>query len=154
MANRRAPRLHLIDGSGYIYRAFHALPALNTSRGLPTNAVLGFANMLSKLLREEGPEHVAVIFDAPGETFRDTLYAAYKETRGPMPDELRPQIPYIRRLVTALRLPVIVQPGVEADDVLGTLAAQAGRAGLETVIVDKNPAFDAHTVAATRDDPI
>src|SRR5262245_46379548 len=135
MANPRAQRLHLIDGSGYIYRAFHALPALNTSRGLPTNAVLGFANMLSKLLREERPDHVAVIFDAPGETFRDALYASYKETRGPMPDELRPQIPYIRRLVTALRLPVIVQPGVEADDVLGTLAAQAGRAGLETVIV-------------------
>ena len=135
MANRRAPRLHLIDGSGYIYRAFHALPALNTSRGVPTNAVLGFANMLSKLLREESPEHVAVIFDAPGETFRDALYASYKETRAPMPDELRPQIPYIRRLVTALRLPVIVQPGVEADDVLGTLAAQAGSAGLETVIV-------------------
>jgi len=112
MANRPAPRLHLIDGSGYVYRAFHALPALSTSRGLPTNAVLGFANMLSKLLREERPDHVAVVFDAPGGTFRDTLYAAYKETRGPMPDELRPQIPYIRRLVAALRLPVIEEPGV------------------------------------------
>src|SRR5262249_2382752 len=134
-ANRRAPRLHLIDGSGYVYRAFHALPALNTSRGLPTNAVLGFANMLSKLLREEGPDHVAVVFDAPGGTFRDALYASYKETRGPMPDELRPQIPYIRRLVTALRLPVIEEAGVEADDVLGTLAGQAGASGLETVIV-------------------
>jgi len=131
----RTPRLHLIDGSGYVYRAFHALPALNTSRGVPTNAVLGFANMLSKLLREEGPDHVAVVFDAPGGTFRDEIYAGYKETRGPMPDELRPQIPYIRRLVAALRLPVIEQPGVEADDVLGTLAAQAGAAGLETVIV-------------------
>ena len=87
MANRPAPRLHLIDGSGYVYRAFHALPALSTSRGLPTNAVLGFANMLSKLLREEGPERVAVIFDAPGETFRDALYASYKETRAPMPDD-------------------------------------------------------------------
>jgi DNA polymerase-1 len=135
MANRPAPRLHLIDGSGYVYRAFHALPALSTSRGLPTNAVLGFANMLSKLLREERPDHVAVVFDAPGGTFRDTLYAAYKETRAPMPDELRPQIPYIRRLVAALRLPVIEEPGVEADDVLGTLAAQASRTGLETVIV-------------------
>ncbi len=135
MANVHAPRLHLIDGSGYVYRAFHALPALNTSRGLPTNAVLGFANMLSKLLREERPDHVAVVFDAPGETFRDALYAAYKETRAPMPEELRPQIPYIRRLVTALRLPVIEQAGVEADDVIGTLATQASLAGLETVIV-------------------
>jgi DNA polymerase-1 len=130
-----AQRLHLIDGSGYVYRAFHALPALNTSRGVPTNAVLGFANMLSKLFREEIPEHVAVVFDAPGETFRDALYPGYKETRGPMPDELRAQIPYIRRLVTALRLPVIEEAGVEADDVLGTLAKQAAAAGIETVIV-------------------
>jgi DNA polymerase I len=130
-----AHRLHLIDGSGYVYRAFHALPALSTSRGLPTNAVLGFANMLSKLLREERPDHVAVVFDAPGETFRDALYARYKETRAPMPDELRPQIPYIRRLVTALRLPVIEEQGVEADDVIGTLARQAGEAGYHTVIV-------------------
>jgi len=128
-------RLHLIDGSGYVYRAFHALPALNTSRGVPTNAVLGFANMLSKLLREETPDHVAVVFDAPGGTFRDALYAGYKETRGPMPDELRPQIPYIRRLVAALRLPVIEEAGVEADDVLGTLAKQATAAGIQTVIV-------------------
>src|SRR5262249_15294507 len=110
-ANRRAPRLHLIDGSGYVYRAFHALPALNTSLGILTNAVLGYANMLPKLLLEEGPYHVAVVFDAPGGTFRDVLYASYKETRGPMPDELRPQIPYIRRLVTALRLPVIEEAG-------------------------------------------
>src|SRR5262245_8311132 len=103
----RTPRLHLIDGSGYVYRAFHALPALNTSRGVPTEAVIGCAITLSKRLREEGPDHVAVVFDARGGTFRDEIYAGYKETRGPMPDELRPQIPYIRRLVTALRLPVI-----------------------------------------------
>src|SRR5262249_55725480 len=130
-----AHRLHLIDGSGSVYRAFHALPALSTSRGLPTNAIFGFANMLSKLMREESPDHVAVVFDAPGETFRDALYAGYKETRAPMPSELRPQIPYIRRLVAALRLPVIEEPGVEADDVIGTLAKQAGEAGYETVIV-------------------
>jgi DNA polymerase-1 len=132
---RAAPRLHLIDGSGHVYRAFHALPALSTSRGLPTNAILGFAKVVSKLLREESPDHVAVVFDAPGETFRDALYAGYKESRGPMPDELRPQLPYIRRLVAALRLPVIEEPGVEADDVIGTLAAQASAAGIETVIV-------------------
>ena len=135
MPRHDPPRLYLVDGSGYVYRAFHALPGLSTSRGVPTNAVLGFANMLSKLLREHRPEHVAVVFDAPGATFRDELYAGYKQARAPMPDELRPQIPYIRRLVSALRLPVIEEPGVEADDVLGTLAAQAGAAGLETVVV-------------------
>ena len=135
MPQRNAARLFLIDGSGYVYRAFHALPALSTSRGVPTNAVLGFANMLAKLLREHPPEHIAVVFDAPGATFRDALYEGYKEARPAMPDELRPQIPYIRRLVEALRLPVIEEPGVEADDVLGTLATQASTAGIETVIV-------------------
>jgi len=129
------PRLYLIDGSGYVYRAFHALPGLGTSRGLPTNAVYGFTNMVAKLLREERPRHLAVVFDLPGETFRDQLYADYKATRAPVPDELRPQIGYVRKVVEALRLPVVEVPGVEADDVIGTLARQASRAGLETVIV-------------------
>jgi len=129
------PRLFLIDASGYVYRAFHALPALNTSRGLPTNATLGFANMVAKLLREEKADYVAAVFDAPGETFRDELYAEYKGNRSPMPDDLRQQIPYIRKLVAALRLPVIEVAGVEADDVIGTLAARAAAEGLETVIV-------------------
>ena len=128
-------RLYLIDGSGYVYRAFHALPRLSTSRGLPTNAALGFANMLAKLLREEQPRYTAVVFDAPGETFRDSLYAEYKQNRPTLPDELRPQLGYIRRIVDAFRLPVIEVAGVEADDVIGTLAAQAGAAGLETVVV-------------------
>src|SRR6184192_4876895 len=83
------PRLYLIDGSGYVYRAFHALPGLGTTRGVPTNAVYGFTNMLAKLLREERPRHLAVVFDLPGETFRDQLYADYKATRAPVPDELR-----------------------------------------------------------------
>src|SRR5438034_10549594 len=129
------PRLYLIDGSGYVYRAFHALPGLGTTRGVPTNAVYGFTNMLAKLLREERPRHVAVVFDAPGGTFRDGLYADYKATRAPLPDELRPQLGYVRKIVAALRLPVVEVPGVEADDVIGTLARQAGRTGLETVIV-------------------
>ena len=129
------PRLYLIDGSGYVYRAFHALPGLGTTRGVPTNAVYGFTNMLAKLLREEQPRHVAVVFDAPGGTFRDGLYADYKATRAPLPDELRPQLGYVRKIVAALRLPVVEVPGVEADDVIGTLARQAGATGLETVIV-------------------
>src|SRR5438477_6808311 len=129
------PRLFLVDGSGYVYRAFHALPGLGTTRGVPTNAVYGFTNMLAKLLREEQPHHVAVVFDAPGGTFRDGLYADYKATRAPLPDELRPQLGYVRKIVAALRLPVVEVPGVEADDVIGTLARQAGRTGFETVIV-------------------
>jgi DNA polymerase-1 len=128
-------RLFLIDASGYVYRAFHALPALNTSRGLPTNATLGFANMLAKLLRIEKPDFLAVVFDTPGETFRDAMFAEYKQHRAPMPDDLRPQIPYIHRLVAALRLPVIQEPGVEADDVIGTLATLAEAQDLDTVIV-------------------
>jgi DNA polymerase-1 len=129
------PRLYLIDGSGYVYRAFHALPGLTTTRGLPTNAVYGFTTMLAKLLREEAPRWVAVVLDAPGETFRDGLYAEYKANRAPIPDELRPQIGYVRRVVEAMRLPVVEVAGVEADDVIGTLAGAASRAGLETVIV-------------------
>jgi DNA polymerase-1 len=142
-------RLYLVDGSGYIYRAFHAIPALSTSRGVPTNAVYGFATMLSKLLRTEQPTYVAVVFDAPGTTFRDDLYAAYKENRAPMPPELRPQLGLIRRLVEALRLPIVEVPGVEADDAIGTLAQAAARAGLETVIVtgdkDMMQLVDEHT---------
>ena len=129
------PRLYLIDASGYVYRAFHALPALNTTRGVPTNAVYGFTTMLTKLLREERPPAIAVVFDAPGDTFRDELFDEYKANRTPMADELRPQLGYVRRVVEAMRLPVIEVRGVEADDVIGTLAAQAARAGMGTVIV-------------------
>ena len=129
------PRLYLIDGSGYIHRAYHALPALTTSRGVPTNAVLGFARMLAKLLRAEEASHVIVVFDAPGPTFRQEMYDGYKSHRPPMPDDLRAQIPYIRRLVDAMRVPVMEMSGVEADDVIGTLASQADAAGLETVVV-------------------
>ena len=132
MARRR---LFLIDASGYVYRAFHALPALTNSRGVPTNATLGFANMVAKLLRTEKPDYLVVVFDAPGETFRDALFAEYKQNRAPMPDDLRPQLPYIRKVVAALRLPVIEVQGVEADDVIGTLATQAAAMDLETVIV-------------------
>ncbi|MFN8544022.1 MAG: DNA polymerase I [Candidatus Binatia bacterium] len=130
-----ATTLYLVDGSGYVYRAFHAIQGLATSRGLPTNAVYGFTTMLAKLLRDERPDHVVVVFDAPGETFRDRLFAEYKQHRPPMPSELLPQLRYIRQVVAALRLPVLEVPGVEADDVIGTLARKAGAAGLATVIV-------------------
>jgi DNA polymerase-1 len=128
-------RLYLIDASGYVHRAFHALPQLTTTRGQPTNAILGFARMLGKLLREEQATRLIVVFDAPGRTFRADMYAGYKEHRTPAADELRSQFPYVRRLVEAMRLPTLEVPGVEADDVIGTLVRQAEAAGLETVVV-------------------
>src|SRR5690242_16404914 len=94
--------------------------------------------MLAKLLREEHPRHVAVVFDAPGGSFRDGLYADYKATRAPLPDELRPQLGYVRKIVDALRLPVVEVAGVEADDVIGTLARQARAAGVDTVLVTQD----------------
>jgi DNA polymerase-1 len=127
-------RLVLIDGSGYIYRAFHALPPLTTSKGQPTGAIYGFLNMLQKLRTEQRPDLIAVVMDASGPTFRDELYADYKAHREAMPDELRAQIEPLAAIVRALGLPLLCEPGVEADDVIGTLARQAAAAGLDTVI--------------------
>ena len=115
----------LVDGSSYLYRAFHAMPGLNNSEGQPTGAVYGVVNMLKSLLKEYQPERIAVVFDAKGKTFRDEMYPDYKANRPPMPDEMRSQIPYLHSLVEALGLPLLVIEGVEADDVIGTLAAQA-----------------------------
>lgn len=129
-------RVWLVDGSGIIFRAFHALPTLATRRGLPTGAAYGFTSMLAKLLREEGVTHVAVVFDAPGrKTFRSEAYAEYKATRPGMPSELTPQVPYIHRVVAALGIQTIELPGVEADDVIGTLARRAADAGIDVRIV-------------------
>jgi DNA polymerase-1 len=136
-----ATRLYLVDGSSYVFRAFHAIPFLSTSKGVPTNAVYGFATMLLKLLREERPSHLAMVFDAPGETFRDELFADYKANRSALPDELAPQLPIIRRLVAALAIPVLEQRGVEADDVIGTLATRAAADGVEVVIVTGDKDF-------------
>ena len=124
----------LVDGSSYLYRAFHALPPLATSNGQPTGAVRGVASMLRKLLADYRPTHMAVVFDAKGKTFRDELFEQYKAQRPPMPDELRAQVEPLYRLVTAMGLPLIVEEGVEADDVIGTLALQAGNAGRPVVI--------------------
>jgi DNA polymerase-1 len=116
-----AERLFLLDGPGYLYRAYHALPFLSTSKGVPAHAVFGMSTMVWKLLREEEPDYMAVAWDPPGPTFRDERFEAYKETRAPMPGDLRPQIPLVRELFGALRLPVLEVPGFEADDVLGTI---------------------------------
>jgi len=129
-----ARKLVLVDGSSYLYRAFHALPPLTNSKGEPTGAVLGVLNMLNKLLKEEMPDRVAVVFDAPGRTFRDDLFEQYKAHRPPMPDELRAQIQPLLDAVTAMGLPVMRISGVEADDVIGTLAKRGAESGLTVLI--------------------
>jgi DNA polymerase-1 len=127
-------KLVLVDGSGYLYRAFHALPPLANSRGEPTGAVLGVVNMLNKLCREESPELIAVVFDAPGRTFRDELFEQYKAQRTPMPDDLRSQLQPLLDCVEALGLPLLRISGVEADDVIGTLAKQAAAQDFDVLI--------------------
>jgi len=130
----KKPPLILVDGSSYLYRAFHALPPLTTSKGQPTGAVYGVVNMLKKLMADYQPQYMAVVFDAKGKNFRHDLYAEYKAHRPPMPDELRAQIEPLHELVTALGLPKLVVEGVEADDVIGTLAMQAAKQGMEVLI--------------------
>ncbi|WP_455211341.1 DNA polymerase I [Kaarinaea lacus] len=126
--------LILVDGSSYLYRAFHALPALSNSKGNPTGAVYGVVNMLRKLLHQYQPQHIAVIFDAKGKTFRDDIYPEYKANRPPMPDELSAQIEPLHNIIRAMGIPLLMVEGVEADDVIGTLAAQAAQQGMETLI--------------------
>ncbi len=127
-------KLLLVDGSSYLYRAFHAMPSLNNSKGEQTGAVYGMTNMLRRLLREYGDHHMAVIFDAPGKTFRDDLYPEYKANRPAMPEELVAQIEPIHEIVRALGIPLLQVEGVEADDVIGTLAERARNDGFEVVI--------------------
>ncbi|MAC32617.1 MAG: DNA polymerase I [Haliea sp.] len=128
------PPLVLVDGSSYLYRAFHALPPLTTSRGEPSGAVKGVISMLRRLCRDYPDSPVVVIFDAPGKTFRDELFEEYKAHRPPMPDELRAQVEPIHALVRAMGLPLICEPGVEADDVIGTLARQASAAERPVIV--------------------
>ncbi len=126
-------RLVLIDGSSYLYRAFHALPPLTAPDGSPTGALFGIVNMLRATLKEN-PDYVAFVVDAPGPTFRDELYPQYKANRPPMPDELRAQVEPMMQIVEALGFPILRVPGVEADDVIGTLALQAHEAGIPVTI--------------------
>ncbi len=132
MSARR--KLVLVDGSSYLYRAFHALPPLSNSRGEPTGAVLGVLNMLQKLCKEESPELIAVVFDAPGRTFRDALFESYKAQRSPMPDDLRAQLQPLLDCVAAMGLPLLRIEGVEADDVIGTLAQRASADDVDVLI--------------------
>lgn len=124
----------LIDGSSYLFRAFHALPPLTNSKGEPTGAIHGVLNMLNKLIRETEPDRIAMVFDASGKTFRDDLYAEYKANRPPMPDELRSQIEPLHAIVEAMGIPLLKVKGVEADDVIGTLATLASANKMSALI--------------------
>jgi DNA polymerase-1 len=132
-------RLVVIDAANCLYRAFFALPPLRNSKGMPTNAALGFVNMLNKVVRERAPDHLVVVFDAPGRTFRDALFADYKATRESQPEDLTAQLPLVREIIDAHHLPVLEVPGVEADDVIASLVAQApDDAEIEIVSTDKD----------------
>ena len=127
-------RLILIDGSSFLFRAYHAIPPLTNPNGEPTNAIYGVSNMLRKLIAEYHSDYITVVFDAPGKTFRNELYDQYKAHRPPMPDDLRVQIAPLHNLIRAMGLPLIIESGVEADDVLGALAQHAEQQGYDVII--------------------
>ncbi|MBI9085567.1 MAG: DNA polymerase I [Desulfobacterales bacterium] len=135
------PPFYLIDGSAYIYRAYHAIRSLTNSKGLPTNAAFGFARMILKLMEERSPVYMAICFDVKGPTFRHQRYADYKANRPPMPEDLAVQIPWVKKIVEGLRIPVVEQSGYEADDLIGTLALQAQAAGFSVVMVTGDKDF-------------
>lgn len=134
MAKIASNPLVLVDGSSYLYRAFHAFPPLTNKNGEPTGAMYGVLNMLKSLIAQVEPSHIAVVFDAKGKTFRDELFEQYKSHRPPMPDDLRAQVQPLHTIIKALGIPLISIEGVEADDVIGTLAVQAAKAGKDVLI--------------------
>lgn len=133
--------LYLIDGSAYIYRAYHAIRSLTNSKGLPTNAAFGFTRTLLKLIEDRAPEYLAMFFDAKGPTFRHEIYKEYKANRPPMPDDLSIQIPYIKDITNGFNMPVIEMSGYEADDLIGTISRAAEKAGFHVVMVTGDKDF-------------
>lgn len=134
MTESNLQKVILVDGSSYLFRAFHAIREMNTSSGFPTNAIRGVISMIRKLQKDYSDSKIVVIFDAKGKTFRNDLYSEYKANRPPMPDDLRVQIQPIHDIIQAMGLPLLVIDGVEADDVIGTLALEASQKGIETII--------------------
>ncbi len=134
MANIIKQLLLLVDGSSYLYRAYHAYPLLRNSAGEPTGAIYGVLNMLRSLLRQYQPSRLAVVFDAQGKTFRNALFNEYKAHRLPMPETLCAQVEPLHQILKAIEIPIIVMPGVEADDVIGTLALEAETTGDSVLI--------------------
>ncbi|MDL2123012.1 MAG: DNA polymerase I [Deltaproteobacteria bacterium] len=133
--------IYLIDGSAYIYRAYHAIRGLSNSKGLPTNAVLGFTKMLLKLIEDRNPEYAGMFFDVKGPTFRHEMFDAYKANRPPMPEDLSIQIPYIKDITKGFNIPVVEMSGYEADDLIGTLARKAEEAGFSVIMVTGDKDF-------------
>ena len=133
--------IYLIDGSAYIYRAYHAIRGLSNSKGLPTNAVLGFTKMLLKLIEDRNPEYIGMFFDVKGPTFRHEMFDAYKANRPPMPEDLSIQIPYIKDITKGFNIPVVEMSGYEADDLIGTLARKAEEAGFSVIMVTGDKDF-------------
>ncbi len=131
----KRPKLVLVDGSNYLFRAFYAIRELSNSKGFPTNAIYGFTSMLMKLLRDQEPDYIAVAFDVKGPTFRHDAFEEYKATRRATPDTLIPQIPFVKEIVRGFSIPVLEQQGIEADDIIGTIARRQAEAGMAVVIV-------------------
>ena len=128
-------RIVLIDGHSILNRAFYGLPDLTNAKGVHTNAVYGFLNILFKILEEEKPQYLAVAFDVKAPTFRHKMFEAYKGTRKPMPEELREQVPLLKEVLQAMGICIVEQPGLEADDILGTIAKRSERDGMEVSLV-------------------
>ncbi len=139
MKNKKT--IYMIDGSAYIYRAYHAVRGLSNSKGLPTNAVFGFTRMLLKLIEDRSPEYIGMFFDSKGPTFRHKIYKEYKANRPPMPEDLSVQIPYIKKITKGFNLPVIEMPGFEADDLIGTCAHTAEKKGFSVIMVTGDKDF-------------
>ena len=134
MSQQTQKSLILVDGSSFLFRAYHAIPPLTNPQGEPTNAIYGVSNMLRKLIADYQSEYITVVFDAPGKTFRNDLYDQYKAHRPPMPEDLRVQIKPLHELIRNMGLPLIMESGVEADDVLGALAQFAEKHGFKVII--------------------
>ena len=134
MPENTPKRLILVDGSSFLFRAYHAIPPLTSPKGVPTNAIHGVTNMLRKLISDYHSDYITVVFDAPGDTFRNELYDQYKANRPSMPDDLRVQIEPLHEIIRAMGLPLIIESGIEADDVMGVLAKQAEKQGYEIII--------------------
>src|SRR5947207_11882241 len=129
-----AGSMYLIDAHSLIFQVFHAIPAMTSPKGLPTNALFGFTRDVLFLRTEKKPDYLLCVFDVAGPRFRDRLYPEYKAHRAPMPDDLQPQIPLIYQLLEAMRVPILGQPGFEADDVIATVARSASQRGLNVFI--------------------
>ncbi|MBI3636263.1 MAG: DNA polymerase I, partial [Candidatus Rokubacteria bacterium] len=155
-------KFYVVDGHSQLFRAYHAVGHLSTSKGVPSHAVLILSTMLWKLIREEQPDYLGIAWDPPGPTFRDAMYAEYKATRASMPDDLVQQLPYVKRLFEALRTPVFEVAGYEADDVLATLVEKALALDMDVVVVtlDKDllqlvgPRVRVHSVLGRTGEPI